>query len=104
MSTALAVLFCCRKGGTLNPPIWTYKEFWSLVITQIIAAATFFGGRYLTEADFEVVIFLTSMFETVGLFLTGVFAHNRLSTEVQAVKAQAQALAMVLDRRAGHQQ
>lgn len=83
-------------------PIWTYKEFWTLVITQVIAAATFFGGRYLTEADLEIVLFLTGMFETVGLFLTGFFAHNRLSAEVREVRAQARALAIALDRRAEH--
>jgi hypothetical protein len=77
----------------MNPPIWTYKEFWSLVITQVIAAATFFGGRYLTEADFEIVVFLTGIFETVGLFLTGVFAHNRLSAEVKRVKAEIRSFA-----------
>ena len=76
----------------MNPPIWTYKEFWSLVITQIIAAATFFGGRYLVEADFEIVVFLTGMFETVGLFLTGVFAHNRLQAENRHLRADIQGI------------
>ena len=76
----------------MNPPIWTYKEFWTLIITQVIAAATFFGGRYLVPEEFEIVMFLTGMFETVGLFLTGVFAHNRLSAEVREVKAEQRAL------------
>lgn len=85
-------------------PIWTYKEFWSLIITQVIAAATFFGGRYLVEADFEIVIFLTGMFETVGLFLTGVFAHNRLSADVREVKAQNRALSQAFERGVGRHQ
>jgi len=80
--------FVAKKGEhIMKTPIWTYKEFWTLIITQIIAAATFFGGRYLTEADFEIVVFLTGMFETVGLFLTGVFAHNRLRADVRKVQA-----------------
>jgi len=83
----------------LKEPIWTYKEFWTLVITQVIAAATFFGGRYLAPDQFEIVLFLVGSFETVGVFLTGVFAHNRLQAEVKEVRAQARALAMVLDRR-----
>jgi len=73
----------------LNAPIWTYKEFWSLVITQVIAAATFFGGRYLAPEQFEIVVFLTGMFETVGLFLTGFFAHNRLQAGIRDAQATA---------------
>jgi len=86
----------------MNPPsapIWTYKEFWSLVITQVVAIATFFGGRALAPDQFEIVTFLTGTFETVGLFLTGVFAHNRLQADVKEVKAQARALAAAFDRR-----
>ena len=87
----------------MENPIWTYKEFWTLAITQIIAAATFFGGRYLTEYDLEIVLFATGAFETIGAFLTGVFAHNRLNAEVKEVRAQARAIATVIDRRAGRQ-
>ena len=82
----------------MKVPIWTYREFWTLIITQVIAAATFFGGRYLTEADFEIVLFLTGTFETVGLFMAGVFAHNRLQAEVKEVKAESARIARELSR------
>jgi hypothetical protein len=89
MSLGDSQAFLLPKKGEhiMENPIWTYKEFWSLVITQVIAAATFFGGRYLAPAEFEIVMFLTGMFETVGLFLTGVFAHNRLQANVRQVQA-----------------
>ena len=66
----------------MEAPIWQYKEFWTLIITQVIAAVTFFGGRYLAPEDFEIALFLTGMFETVGLFFAGVFATRRLRAEV----------------------
>ena len=73
----------------MKVPIWTYREFWTLIITQVIAAATFFGGRYLAPEDFEIVLFLTGTFETVGLFMAGVFAHNRLQAEVKEAQRTA---------------
>lgn len=63
----------------MGTPFWQSKAFWSLVITQVISAATFFGGRYLAPEDFEIVVFLTATFESVGLF----FVAHYFTADVQ---------------------
>jgi len=59
-------------------PLWKSRKFWVLVLDTVISIATFLVGRYVLEAEAQVILFLIGALQPVFLMLIGAYTYQNV--------------------------
>lgn len=62
-------------------PLWKSRKFWLLILDTVVSGATFFVGRYVADADAEVVLFLIGLIQPVFLMVIGAYTYQNVKLD-----------------------
>ena len=59
-------------------PLWKSRKFWLLILDTVVSVAIFLVGRYVLEAQAEVILFLIGILQPVFLMLIGAYTVQNI--------------------------
>jgi len=59
-------------------PLWKSRKFWLLILDTVVSIATFFVGRYVVQAEADVILFLIGALQPVFLMLIGAYTYQNV--------------------------
>jgi hypothetical protein len=75
----------------MTSSIWQSRKFWLTILDIAVSLATFFGGKYMTEASSAELIFVIGVLQPVFLMLIDTYTRQNVAgIQAAAVVAAAQ--------------